>query len=305
MELGATSISKRITSDRKGKPISDPNNVTTTKTGRETTYVGKRKKYKNTRKPAALASSGVEVSYHSLGGPTYLCPNYNATMWDAPEPLKWLLDYTQPSTSALRDLIRVYNGMFCFTSFGARIDHSINKGRGLYTFRINRQNYYKIRSLLPTEGTQPRCNYQCEITLLSERTTSKQYNAPTVAEVAALITNDFGDGEPTRDIVVCKNTAHQKRISELHPSYMALQYPLLFPYGEDGYHEKILYHTNKAAFPGVLGLNSFVFSALKDSRVKESSRKGQNRIKTRQKGEALKKAQEKDKSGSKPDKNGK
>ncbi|GKD31955.1 helicase [Tanacetum coccineum] len=26
---------------------------------------------------------------------------------------------------------------------------------------------------------------------------------------------------------------------------MALQYPLLFPYGEDGYHEKILYHTNK------------------------------------------------------------
>ncbi|GKB36720.1 DNA helicase PIF1, ATP-dependent [Tanacetum coccineum] len=78
-----------------------------------------------------------------------------------------------------------------------------------------------------------------ELRLLSERIRSKQYNAPTVAEVAALITNDFGDGEPTRDILVCKKDSPPKRISELHPSYMALQYPLLFPYGEDGYHEKI------------------------------------------------------------------
>ncbi|GJQ94209.1 hypothetical protein Tco_0005348 [Tanacetum coccineum] len=53
-------------------------------------------------------------------------------------------------------------------------------------------------------------------------------------EVAALITNDFGDGEPTRDIVVNKKDGGPKRILELHPSYIALQYPLLFPYGEDG-----------------------------------------------------------------------
>ncbi|GJV64050.1 ATP-dependent DNA helicase PIF1-like protein, partial [Tanacetum coccineum] len=78
-----------------------------------------------------------------------------------------------------------------------------------------------------------------ELRLLSERTRSKQYNAPAVAEVAALIKNYFGDGEPTRDIVVCKKDSPPKRISELQPSYMALQYPLLFPYGEDGYHEKI------------------------------------------------------------------
>ena len=30
------------------------------------------------------------------------------------------------------------------------------------------------------------------------------------------------------------------RINELHPSYMALQYPLLFPYGEDGFRLGIL-----------------------------------------------------------------
>ncbi|GKD87690.1 hypothetical protein Tco_1358844 [Tanacetum coccineum] len=35
-----------------------------------------------------------------------------------------------------------------------------------------------------------------ELHLLSERTNARQYNKPTVAEVAALITNDFGDGIP-------------------------------------------------------------------------------------------------------------
>ncbi|GJS23697.1 hypothetical protein Tco_0452329 [Tanacetum coccineum] len=80
--------------------------------------------------------------------------------------------------------------------------------------------------------------------LLSERKINRQYNAPTVSEVAALIINDFGDGEPLRDIIVNKTNSGPQRISELHPSYMALQYPLLFPYGEDGFHEKVPYHTN-------------------------------------------------------------
>ncbi|GJY98182.1 hypothetical protein Tco_0515092 [Tanacetum coccineum] len=76
---------------------------------------------------------------------------------------------------------------------------------------------------------------------LSERTSS---NIPTVAEVVALIINDFGDGEPIRDIVVNKKDCKPKGISELHLSYMALQYPLLFLYEEDGYHDNISYHTN-------------------------------------------------------------
>ncbi|GKE76589.1 hypothetical protein Tco_1542709 [Tanacetum coccineum] len=83
-----------------------------------------------------------------------------------------------------------------------------------------------------------------ELRLISERTNSRQYNAPTVLEVAALITNDFGGGVPTRDIIVSNKSSGPQMISELHPSYMALQYPLLFLYGEDGYHDKIPYHSN-------------------------------------------------------------
>ncbi|GKF19162.1 hypothetical protein Tco_0067800 [Tanacetum coccineum] len=87
-----------------------------------------------------------------------------------------------------------------------------------------------------------------ELRLLSERTSSRQYNAPTVAEVVAFIINYFGDGDPTRDIIVNTKDGQPKRISELHTSYMALQYPLLFPYGEDGYHDKIPYHRNTGIY---------------------------------------------------------
>ncbi|GJT95898.1 helicase [Tanacetum coccineum] len=227
---------------------------------------------------------------------------------DAPPPLNRLLDYTDPTTLKFRDKIRVYNSMFYFTSFGARIDHSINTDSAPYTFRINGQNYHRIGSLLPKEGIQPRYvqlyffdtenevqnrmsaftdketlkgvdtsivqrliemlnqsssvanefwmakiwshSYgpiNVQLKLLGERTKAMQYNKPTVAEVAAFITNDFGDGVPTRDIIVDKKDCGPKRISKLHPSYMALQYPLLFPYGEDGFHEKIPYHTNEGS----------------------------------------------------------
>ncbi|XP_071739897.1 uncharacterized protein [Rutidosis leptorrhynchoides] len=82
-----------------------------------------------------------------------------------------------------------------------------------------------------------------ELRLIAKATNTRQYNAPNVAEVTALITSDFGQCTTARDIIVQKNSP-PKRISELHQLYMALQYPLLFPYGEMGYHEEIPYHSN-------------------------------------------------------------
>ncbi|KAL6585637.1 hypothetical protein OROMI_002281 [Orobanche minor] len=279
---------------------------------------------------------GVPVCYNNLGPSSYECPNCAAMMWyeertnkarrsknptfslccqdgkvllpklsGTPPPLNKLLDYSNAATSKFRDQIRVYNSMFCFTSFGAKIDHSVNTGRGPYTFKLNGQNYHLLGSLLPTESVQPRfaqlyffdtdnevrnrmsafihdetgeqvderivtslivmlnqsssvakafrmardwCNahnsVNFQLRLLGQRTTSRQYNMPSVSEVAALITNDFGEGVASRDIIVNNKDTGPQRISELHPVYMALQYPLLFPYGEDGFHEKILYHNN-------------------------------------------------------------
>lgn len=68
----------------------------------------------------------------------------------------------------------------------------------------------------------------------------RSYAMPTTSEVAALIPGDFRAAMPTRDIVIEeKTTGMLQRISEIHPSYLALQYPLILCYGEDGWRPKI------------------------------------------------------------------
>ncbi|XP_076886945.1 uncharacterized protein LOC143536652 [Bidens hawaiensis] len=69
----------------------------------------------------------------------------------------------------------------------------------------------------------------------------RQYNLPSSSKVAALIVGDIGDAVDNRDIIVTKKSGSLKRISELHPSYTPLQYPLFHPFGEDGYQVNILH----------------------------------------------------------------
>ncbi|XP_076959264.1 uncharacterized protein LOC143635275 [Bidens hawaiensis] len=70
---------------------------------------------------------------------------------------------------------------------------------------------------------------------------ARQYNLPSSSEVAALIVGDIGDAADNRDIIVTKKSGSLKRISELHPSYTPLQYPLFHPFGEDCYQVNILH----------------------------------------------------------------
>lgn len=78
------------------------------------------------------------------------------------------------------------------------------------------------------------------IKLCSDRQKDKRrYNMPAVSEVAALVVGDFDQALGDRDIIVETRSGSLKRINELHASYLGLQYPLLFPYGEDGYSENI------------------------------------------------------------------
>lgn len=74
-----------------------------------------------------------------------------------------------------------------------------------------------------------------KLKLIGRRETDgRTYNLPSASEVAALIVGDIGSTSD-RDIIVEKQSGLLQRINELHPSYLAMQYPLLFPYGEDGY----------------------------------------------------------------------
>ena len=69
-----------------------------------------------------------------------------------------------------------------------------------------------------------------------------QYNIPTASEVAAIVVGDGNQPSEGRDIVVDQYGVGLRRIIEIHPSFMAMQYPLLFPYGEDFYRKDINYN---------------------------------------------------------------
>lgn len=60
-----------------------------------------------------------------------------------------------------------------------------------------------------------------------------RFNAPTIDEVAIVI---VGENLDNRVIVLHRRNNQLQRVSETHRSYEALQYPILFWQGEDGYH---------------------------------------------------------------------
>lgn len=79
-------------------------------------------------------------------------------------------------------------------------------------------------------------NDEMQIVIRSDKTPDgshvRRFNAPTVNEVAIVISgNDFD----RRDILIKKRSNQLITIVETHRSYDSLQYPLMFPRGEDGY----------------------------------------------------------------------
>jgi hypothetical protein len=69
---------------------------------------------------------------------------------------------------------------------------------------------------------------------------ARRYNVRTADEVVALMVGDGSEAVDRRDVFLAQQACPFQRISELHVGYMALHYPLLFPYGEDGWHPNIL-----------------------------------------------------------------
>ena len=65
----------------------------------------------------------------------------------------------------------------------------------------------------------------------------RRFNAPQINEVAIIMSEqEFNQ----RDIIIQRRSNSLQRISETHRSYDALQYPLIFWEGEDGYHFNIM-----------------------------------------------------------------
>ncbi|XP_063945878.1 uncharacterized protein LOC108212277 [Daucus carota subsp. sativus] len=272
----------------------------------------------------------IPEEYATLGGLSKRCTSCNAMMWHEervnknvtkgkplfsiccrkgevklPEPLPtpvYLLNLYQDKDQGadFHRGIRLYNAMFAFTSAGGNVDHSINKGRGPYIYRLYGQNHHVFGSLIPDDGDTPKfcqlyiydtanevsnrlrwvdvsdeqpvhaevfdglmqmlddtnelvkkfrtardrwenndiCDLKVELKVCRAQN-GRENHVSASNEVAGVMVGSTSNTTPVHDITIEPKFGKLQRVSYIHPKFMALQYPLLFPNGEDGYHDKI------------------------------------------------------------------
>jgi hypothetical protein len=109
----------------------------------------------------------------------------------------------------------------------------------LLTMMYNINPYVEVfkmaRDMMATEGAP----MDLKLRLIAFQTKdARRYNVLTADEVAALMVGDGSKVVHRHDVVLAQQAGPFQHISELHVGYMA-HYPLLFPYGEDGWHPNI------------------------------------------------------------------
>ncbi|XP_075074581.1 uncharacterized protein LOC142162158 [Nicotiana tabacum] len=110
---------------------------------------------------------------------------------------------------------------------GGKVDVSVNKTKGPRTFRLSGRS--EMNNELHAEIVND----------LKQMLDDNNVLAKSFRMVAALIVGDFEQTRSDRDIIVESQSGQLQRINELNASYLGLQYPLLFSYGENGYREDI------------------------------------------------------------------
>jgi hypothetical protein len=110
----------------------------------------------------------------------------------------------------------------------------------LLTMMYNINPYVKVfkmaRDMMAIEGVP----MDLKLRLITSRTKdAHRYNVPIADEIVALMLGDGSEAVDRRDVIIVQQVGLFQRISKLHVGCMALHYPLLFPYGEDGWHPNI------------------------------------------------------------------
>ena len=70
-------------------------------------------------------------------------------------------------------------------------------------------------------------------------TGTRQYDLPASGTLGAIVFGNPADSRTDYDVIIEYKDKRPKRINKLHSSYMALQFPLLFVYGQPGYNTKM------------------------------------------------------------------
>lgn len=125
------------------------------------------------------------------------------------------------------------------------LDDAIIEGLRAILDEVNPYVKY-FRTIMDRVGGNLTCDLS--LTIISNRgKDARRYNRPSADEVAPLIVGEKSSTHSNRDIILQKSSESLQKLRELHPSYMPLQYPLIFPYSEDGWHVNISYSQSSSS----------------------------------------------------------
>ncbi|CAL1354993.1 unnamed protein product [Linum trigynum] len=176
-------------------------------------------------------NAGGGVYVYSISGQIY--HNIGSLLPEEGQPPKFAQLYIHESRSELQNRLQLFPADDHSNPLRPEIVQGLqdmldNNNVLVQTFRMARQRMNEA-------GVQ-----EVKIKLFANHAhDGREYDLPTGNDVATLIVDETGQDTFQPDIIVQYKCSKLERINFHHPSLMALQYPLLFPYGEDGWHPGI------------------------------------------------------------------
>ncbi|PWA67738.1 hypothetical protein CTI12_AA311840 [Artemisia annua] len=195
---------------------------------------------------------GISEDYYDHGDATFVCKECHALLWEAEarrgnqgnpankaysiccskgkHPKFWFNEYKLTICSNSKS-------SSCSSNSKHPIDRNIiNEVQGVLDTSSDLVQTFRRACDRYTEDIEQ----NIKIKLIAKRgKDGRNYNLPTANEVAGLIVGDFDSCAEQRDIVIDKHGEGLQRINIFHPMYLPLQYPLLMPRAQDGYHLNI------------------------------------------------------------------
>ncbi|KAG5604592.1 hypothetical protein H5410_026084 [Solanum commersonii] len=197
--------------------------------------------------------------------PGFCCDNgsIRLTSHNMPTELRNLFLGDSKECQHFRTYSIAYNNMFAFTSLEVHYDRELAKrNRGIYTFKVQGQMYHFI-DLIPSTGKGKNLQlyfYDNENELTNRMTLADNlnelivtklmdilkhnpystflrstHNLPTASEVGAIwIEDELNYQIPTPHIRIYTHSNRSQLVNYYYGCYDPLQYPLLFPYDQNG-----------------------------------------------------------------------
>ncbi|CAN0897213.1 ATP-dependent DNA helicase PIF1 [Linum grandiflorum] len=114
----------------------------------------------------------------------------------------------------------------------------------LDTYNVLAKSFRRVRDALEEPG-----NENLRLRICGPRVEhGRMYELPTGTELAGLIPGDFAIDHDDRDIIVNNKATGLTRITSLNPLFDSLHFPLLFPHGNDGFHNRIRYNSRSVRY---------------------------------------------------------